>query len=80
MTEDLEREQFFLGDNKKYFTSNITEVHHGMNLFVNKMGQNHVKTLGQVLKKGGCEAEKTELMFLDLAVYSSHQQQVIFDL
>lgn len=43
-----------------------------MNLFVNKMGQNHVKTLGQVLEKGGCEAEKTELMFLDLAVSSSH--------
>lgn len=36
------------------------------------MGQNHVKTLGQVLENGGCEAEKTELMFLDLAVSSSH--------
>ena len=49
MIADLVRQLFFQADNKKYFTSNNTDVHYDMHLFANWMKQNHEKVLEQFL-------------------------------
>ena len=63
MIDDLVRQWFFQGDNKIYFTSNNTEVHYGMHLFVNWKRQNHEKVLKQYLEKEECKAEIVNRLF-----------------
>lgn len=68
------------GDNKKYSTTNNTEAHYDMYmyLFSNWMRRNHKRFLEKYLKKEGCKAEiTTKLMFLDLLESRSDQQYLI---
>ena len=72
MIKNLERQWFFRGGSKNYFTSNNTMAQYGMELFSNSMRENHRNALKQFLEVGRCNTEiTTEYIDLDLIESSS---------
>ena len=57
MIENLIREQFFRGDNKKYLISNNQIPHYRMHLFLEWIRQKHEKLLRQFLEKERCKTK-----------------------